>query len=412
MWTGTPEVTLEAPTSVIARTQFNISAFANTLMPCTATGGTPGDGWSGILPAAPNPPYGLGTDLLSVTEPNAGTYTYIVTCGSGAQAVTAQATTNVLAVTPYLHLTASNPTPLIGETITIAWDSNLAPCTGAGGTGHDGWVGSAAVPGSGSTSVTESNAGSYLYQMQCHSGALLVQGGVTVTFATTPAPTLTASKTSASVGENVTLTWRSSDGASCLGTGGDYGWASPKPANGSFDFRESGVGTITFGLTCGTAPPASVSIAVSAPQPAQQPTLPPSVSLTVSATSMTVGDSITLTYKPANVDSCTASGGNSSDGWLTSNLLLGGSSVSIKETAAGTYTYGITCSRAGFSDVSSSATVTVNPQVVVSGNNGGGSSGGGGGGPLGLLDLAGLAVLVAARAMANARNNKAARGAR
>ena len=407
MWTGIPEVTIEAPTTVLARSQFNITAFANTVSPCTATGGTAGDGWSGTLAAAPSPPYALGTGVLSVTELNPGTFTYIVTCGSGAQTVTAQATTNVLAGTPFLHLTASNPTPLIGESITIAWDSNLSSCTGAGGTGHDGWVGSAAVSGSGSAAVSESSAGSYLYQMQCHSGGLNVQGGVTVTFATNPAPAFTASKTSVSVGENVTLTWKSSDGASCMGTGGDYGWASTKPASGSFDFRESGVGTLTFGLTCGTAPAASIDITVSAPQPAQQPTPPPSVSLTASATSMTVGDSISLTYKPANVDSCTASGGNANDGW-TGNLLASGGSVSVKETAAGTYTYGVTCSRSGFSTVTSSVTVTVNPQVVVSGNTGGGSAGGGGGGgggPLGLLDLAGLAALVAARVMANGRNN-------
>lgn len=393
-WTGIPQVSLSAPASVIAGARFQVQYSANVLLPCTATGGSAGDGWSGAVPPSATPPFlPVALGQLPVVETTPGTYTYVVTCGSGADVITAQATTTVLATAPFLNMTITKPQALIGESVTITWSSNTSPCSPAGGSGFDGWTG--VLPSSGSITLTETTARSYFYQMRCGVPPLDAVGSVSATFITTPPPMLHASRTAASVGENVTLTWSSSDGATCSAAGGTAGdgWFGDKAASGTFDVREPGTGTYTFYLTCGTAPTASVEVTFSAPPPARALTLPPSVELIASASSVVAGDPVTLTYWMANVDACTASGGNASDGWETRNLSMIGGAQSVRETTAGTYVYAITCTRAGFADVRSSVTVTVTPQVVVSGTPSGG--GGGGGGRLGLLDLMCLALLAA-----------------
>jgi hypothetical protein len=78
------------------------------------------------------------------------------------------------------------------------------------------------------------------------------------------------------------------------------------------------------------------------------------VTLTASTQIVTAGVPVTLTWSsPANA-SCTASGGNSSDNW--SGALAASGSQSVTESAAGNYTYGLTCSSQG---TSANATVAV-----------------------------------------------------
>jgi hypothetical protein len=78
------------------------------------------------------------------------------------------------------------------------------------------------------------------------------------------------------------------------------------------------------------------------------------ISLTTSAQTVTAGAPVTLTWSsPANA-SCTASGGNSGDAW--SGALAASGSQSVTESAAGSYSYGLTCSSLG---TSASATVAV-----------------------------------------------------
>jgi len=401
-YTGTPQVVLGVPSGAVAGSQIQFSVEANVLLPCTATGGSSGDGWGGPVVLSQPAFGGLALQAsVPVVENAAGTYTYTITCGSGAQAITAQATMNVIASQPFVSMTVTKLLPVIDEPITITWDSNTSPCKASGGSATDGWEGP--LPDStGSKTLTEHTAGTYFYFVFCGVAPLFASGMVTPNFLLTAPPTLQASATKVSAGQSVTLTWSSSDGSTCNaagGSGGD-GWSGAKAASGTLDVRESGVGTYTYFLACGTSPTVTVQVEFTTAPPAPQPQLPPSVTLTTSATAVTVGDAVTLTYTPANAEACTAAGGSAADGWQTGSLALNGGSQSVKETSAGTYNYSITCTKSGFAAATSTVTVTVNAQVVVPGTpigGGGSSGGGGGGGSLMLADLLALAGLLVMR---------------
>jgi hypothetical protein len=113
---------------------------------------------------------------------------------------------------------------------------------------------------------------------------------------------------------------------------------------------------------------------------------PPTIS--VSPTSISVGQSATLTWSAINVKGCTGSGS-----WSGSESVSG--TESITPTAAGTLTYTLSCSNAQ-GTANSSATLTVQADPVSSG-------GGGGGGALDIVTLLALGGLGLARALRGAR---------
>ena len=108
--------------------------------------------------------------------------------------------------------------------------------------------------------------------------------------------------------------------------------------------------------------------------------------LDASINSVTVGQPVTLTWSSAAGATCTATGGSAGDGWA-GDLAASGSS-SVMETAAGPYTYIITCNGAG-QVAAAQVAVTVNAPP-----------GTGGGGRVDALSLLLLAALVAMRAFA------------
>ena len=93
--------------------------------------------------------------------------------------------------------------------------------------------------------------------------------------------------------------------------------------------------------------------------------------MTLAASSVTVGNSTTLTWSAYNVTGCTASGS-----WSGSQKPSG--SLNITPTAAGTDDYTLTCTNA---HGSAQKTATLTVQAAPS------SSGGGGGGGLDVLTL-------------------------
>ncbi len=169
----------------------------------------------------------------------------------------------------------------------------------------------------------------------------------------TPAPTasLSASPTSITSGQSSTLTWSSTNATSCTGTGftasGTSGSVSVSPTTNT-----------TYSLTCtgagGTSSAQSATVTVSGTT-AQKPT----ASLSASPTSITSGQSSTLTWSSTNATSCTGSGFTAS-----------GTSGSVTVSPTATTNYSLTCSGTG--GTSSAATAMVS---VSSGSTGGGSTG-------------------------------------
>lgn len=369
--TGTPRLTAFQPPQDPIAGQIFLVQYQGNLSPCTLSGGTPGDGWSGTT-SQPNANY-------NVVEATAGSYTYTITCGTGSQTLSAQTTISVAAAAPMVTV-AANPTVAgVNQAVTLTWSSNVSPCQASGGVAGDGWGGAIAV--SGSQTVTETATGLDSYRVSCGVYPQTAASFVDVNVLSVGPPSFQANPTSAQAGQAVTLTWSSKDGSACIFSGGsgNDGWAGSGAASGSFQLRETVPGTYNYSVTCGTAPAAYITIQFAAAPPVSAPPPPPSVQLTASSSTVTAGTAVTLSWTAANVDSCTAGGGNSSDGWSGGLINSGGIQV-VTETTAGTYNYSITCSSSGQStNVNSSATVVVNaiPAVTVTASAGGGKSGGG-----------------------------------
>jgi probable HAF family extracellular repeat protein len=83
---------------------------------------------------------------------------------------------------------------------------------------------------------------------------------------------------------------------------------------------------------------------------------PIAVTLATSAASTTVGKPVTLTWTLSPGTSCTKTGGSSADGWTGTTAASG--SQTVAEAAAGTFSYGLTCT-AGPQTGSSQTTVVV-----------------------------------------------------
>ena len=123
---------------------------------------------------------------------------------------------------------------------------------------------------------------------------------------------------------------------------------------------------------------------------------PPSVSLSLSASSIPVGQSSTLTWSSTDATACTATGA-----WTGTQRLSG--SQSITPTSAGTQIYTLTCAGLGGS-ASAAATLIVAAATTTTGSGGGSSSSGGGGSVLPDVAL----VLMAMRALRDRRRSRRA----
>ncbi len=114
--------------------------------------------------------------------------------------------------------------------------------------------------------------------------------------------TLTANPTTVSQNGSTTLTWSSTNTASCSASGG---WSGNKGTSGSEVINQLQTDTV-FNLTCtgdNGSVDASVSVTVSTQDPAS-----PTVDLTANPTSVSLNGSTTLSWQSNNVESCSASG--------------------------------------------------------------------------------------------------------
>ena len=332
--------------------------WSTNVLPCTATGGTAGDGWGGSL--TPNP----YNPSVSVTESAAGTYTYTLTCGNGPYG-TAQATLVFNnAGGSQLSMTSSPAATYAGRPFTLTWTSAVSPCTAYGGASGDGWAGPR--PASGSATLTEANMGALPFALVCGSGTQAVEVSTVLPFDGAPHVTTIISGNQNPPGQPSSVTWQGVNATSCTASGGiaGDGWAGAKPVAGTFTFTPTAAGTATYTLTCTDGYTSDTESTTLAWAP-----LPPAVSLSASAAGAPVGTPVTLTWTSQNAVSCTASGSNAGDGWSGPEPLNG--QTTVTETGAGTVSYMLSCiGQAGATPSASSATVQVTfappPTVTIS----------------------------------------------
>jgi hypothetical protein len=183
--------------------------------------------------------------------------------------------------------------------------------------------------------------------------------------------TISSSAATTITGVPVILTWQASPGASCTATGGSAsdGWTGTVPLAGTRSVTESTAGTFPYGLTCtNSSQYQSTHTSVVVTWPAL------SVSLTASPTTITSGNSTTLTWTSINAKTCVASGGGTSDGWAGTTRATSGSTAITEPVLVAsplTLTYTLTCSNAGTSQSTpASVKVVVNPPAMSGGGGG------------------------------------------
>jgi uncharacterized repeat protein (TIGR03803 family) len=267
--------------------------------------------------------------------------------------------------------------------------ASSSPCTASTNPTTNGGAWAGAEVASGTTTVTPTATGTFVYSLSCAyplpTGTVGPQSAqLIVNAAATPAPTvtLTASPTSVTLGQSSTLTWTSTNSTSCAASGA---WSGSEGLGGSLVVTPTAAGVQSYTLTCtgaGGSASASASLAVST---APAPTL----TLSVSPTSITVGQSVVVTWSSTNATACAASGA-----WSGTQATAG--SVNETPSVTGTATYTLVCSGAVSPAATSSAMVIV--QAAAGTPTQTNLSGRAGGGGLGWSSLVGLALLVALRA--------------
>jgi hypothetical protein len=311
-----------------------------------------------------------------VQEPQAGTYTFTISCGVGSKA-TAQATVvynndggAALTLTPGGTVVVYQNQPAV-----LTWQSAVGPCTGYGGTPGDGWSGP--QPQKGTLGVVEPLNFDGNLTLVCGSGPAAVEAQTRV-WVYAPATYVsgaiqTSGVTGSIVGYPVTLSWDGGQAASCTAGGGLPGdnWTGTLPYAGSQSVVESQTGPVTYTLTCQNGSLSDTGTLTLQWYPV------PSVTLSSSTSSAVLGTPFTLSWTAtSSAIQCVAQEDGRTDGQFAGPVDNTGSKP-ITETTGAQHTYTIFC-QSDLGDVNGSITVNFTPQSTGSGSGGSGGSSGGG----------------------------------
>ncbi len=324
---ATPSSVTEGETAKVTWTTSNATA-------CTGLGA-----WSGTEPLSGS----LTTAGLTATT------IYTLSCTGPGGSATQSAVISVTPAAPTVSFGASPSTISKGTAATLNWSSTHATSCIASGS----WTGTKSLAGSQSTGSLQSSA---TYSLKCTgTGGTATQSTTVAVTASAVAPsvTLSAGPSAVKSGGSSTLTWSATNATSCAASGA---WSGSKPVSGS---QSTGALTsnASYTLTCtgsgGTAAQ-TATVSVTAPTP--------TLSFSANPSTVTSGNSATLTWTAANATSCSASGP-----WTGSKAVSGSQSTGALNASA---TYSLTCTGAG-GVATQTATVSVTdpaPVVTISAN--------------------------------------------
>ena len=163
-----------------------------------------------------------------------------------------------------------------------------------------------------------------------------------------PTAQISSSVSSIEINNEFTLTWSSTNAASCSASGD---WSNTIGTSGSVAITETTPGTKTYNISCsgnGNTATDSVSVEVTSPPV-------PTVSIETSVTSIVVNNSFTISWSSTNADSCSASGD-----WNDSIGLSGSKTITGSETGIKTYT--VVCTHSNGSTAEDSVFVRIVPE--------------------------------------------------
>ena len=307
-------------------------SYRSWAVPCTRSGGSPGDGWAGT---------GGLIGSGQITEMAPGDYTFTITCGTGVSM--SQAHVTVTVPPPAVTISVNPADTFVSRVATLTWNSTIYPCRSDNGPGVN-W-GGALIYVSGSLPVFQHTPGTYTYSITCGTGASTVHASADVTFGPAPITIVTASADSVSVNTPVMLTWTSPGASSCtlMGGSGEDGWMGTRPSAGTETVSSVEAGVVSYGMTCDGLS-GGVSVTYTGGASTSAATKTPAVTLSVDKATQVAGRTVSLSWNAQHASQCTALGGGNGDGW-SGTLPLSGS-MSITEPAAGNFTYTLTCAGA------------------------------------------------------------------
>jgi hypothetical protein len=236
----------------------------------------------------------------------------------------------------------------VGTPEVIGWSAaNATQCTASGGVAGDGWTGT--LPASGTITVNESATGAVTYTLTCtFPGGRTATASETFQWVLNPQVQFNTPFTVWTTRPAV-LSWSSNVGP-CSITGGGLS-LSNLPLSGSTTTTQASAGDVTYTLSCGaTGNSESLGALVQY--------VTPGLTFAANGTDRLLGQTFYLLWQ-TYADSCAPSGGAPGDGWDTTSFSQNGgvTQFSPHVTAAGTYTYTLTCSSGPIS-LQQSATVT------------------------------------------------------
>jgi uncharacterized repeat protein (TIGR03803 family) len=301
--------------------------------------------WSGSVAAT------SGSSVVTPTA--AGMFDYALTC-SGTGGTTVSTIYLYVDGQANAHVSILPSTVGVGQTAVISI-SGSGMCVKSGA-----WSGSFSGSGSVTQPLSPTTSGSYVYTLTCTGTYGISTATASATLTVVPAPTLSisVSPTTVAPGAAATLTWSTTNAASCVAANA---WSGSVATSGSQNVTPSTAGNYSYTLTCtgiGGAITNAATLAVAVPATG------PTAIIAVSPSSITVGQSADLTWSSTNATSCTAQ-----TAW--SGSIGASGSATQSPTAAGTYEYTISCTGPG-GTTNNSATLTVTapalPTVTLSSN--------------------------------------------
>jgi hypothetical protein len=373
-------VTVQLPAPTLTFTPATITLGQSSTLTWSSVGATScnayAGSWNGLQATSGS---------IKITPTTTGAAFYGLFCTNGTvSSLNGTATLTVNTPAPAVTVTVSPASITAGQSATLTWSStNAASCMA-----DSAWSGAQAT--SGTLSVTPASAGGYAYSLTCtgtggvgNGATALIVTAVQPPPATAPSVTVTVSPGTVTVGQSATVTWTSTNATSCVA---DSAWSGTQATNGTLSVSPTTAGGYAYSLTCtgagGAANGAAALVVTAAPTPAATA---PTVTVMVSPSTLTVGQSATVTWSSTNATSCVAD-----SAWSGAQALSG--TLSVSPGTAGAYAYSLNCTGAGgtangaaaLSVVAASATTTA-PATSSS------SKGGGGGVNLGeLIALAGM----------------------
>jgi hypothetical protein len=251
---------------------------------------------------------------------------------------------------PTVSFSVSPSVSQLGSSSTLTWSStNANSCTLSGA------ASGTLAPQSGSNPIVvePSAVGSYTYNLSCTGSGGSAAQSVTLHVDPLPVPIVSYSLSPSvgQVGGSTTLIWASTYAGYCALSGA---WTASKLAAQSstsspVTFTLGEVGSYTSTLTCtGSGGSASRTVTLQVVEP------PPTLSFTIAPPIVPLGGGAALNWSSTNATACSRSGAWSG----TANTSGSSDPVLVRPTAAGTYTYTLSCTGSG-GTINNSATLQV-----------------------------------------------------